>query len=90
MADCLVMYARPDTAGFMGRQPDHVIIADLALPGTHDTCAYYGCESEVVLGSKIPGADSPDLLSQCQQRSTPLSQQLLDGEIFHLDPNICR
>lgn len=56
-ADCMVMYARPDTAGFMSRLSDDVTIADLALPGTHDTCAYYGCESELVCGIRTKPAN---------------------------------
>lgn len=54
--DCILLYARPDTAGFMGRQGDHVSVSDLALPGTHDTCAYYGCASSMT--DSLPSCNS--------------------------------
>lgn len=38
----VVLYYKPDTASFLGRMPDEILIADLSLPGTHDTCAFYG------------------------------------------------
>jgi hypothetical protein len=42
-----VIYSRPDTAAFLGKIPDETSIADLSLPGTHDTCAFYGGESSL-------------------------------------------
>jgi hypothetical protein len=41
---CLVLIRMPDTASFLAGVPSDRSIADLSLPGTHDTCAFYGCE----------------------------------------------
>ena len=38
----VVIYEKPDTATFLGKIPDDTSVADLTLPGTHDTCAFYG------------------------------------------------
>lgn len=38
----VVIYEKPDTATFLGEIPDDTSVADLTLPGTHDTCACYG------------------------------------------------
>jgi hypothetical protein len=38
----MMLYRRPNTPSFMGNLPDETSIADLSLPGTHDTCAFYG------------------------------------------------
>jgi 1-phosphatidylinositol phosphodiesterase len=38
----MMLYRRPNTASFMSNLPDETSIADLSLPGTHDTCAFYG------------------------------------------------
>lgn len=38
----VVIYEKPDTATFLGGIPDDTSVADLTLPGTHDTCAFYG------------------------------------------------
>jgi len=37
-----MLYRRPDTASFLANLFDDTSIADLSLPGTHDTCAFYG------------------------------------------------
>jgi len=41
---CLVLIRRPDTASFLAGVPSDRSIAHLSLPGTHDTCAFYGCK----------------------------------------------
>jgi len=43
----MMLYRRPNTPSFMGNLPDETSIADLSLPGTHDTCAFYGGESSI-------------------------------------------
>lgn len=60
-ADRVILLARPDTANFMGRQPDDSSIAELALPGTHDTCAFYGCASLSSLYSEMRLISRPHL-----------------------------
>lgn len=41
----ILVYARPDLANVLADVPDGVSWADLALVGTHDSCAIYGGES---------------------------------------------
>jgi hypothetical protein len=83
----IVVYPTPDTASFLGKLPDETSIADLTLPGTHDTCAFYGGMSYI--GNHVKNnADASVPVSQCQQPSTPLARQLLDGEFVGCQPNV--
>ncbi|ORY28650.1 PLC-like phosphodiesterase [Naematelia encephala] len=61
----VILMDLPDTSTFLAGIPDEISLAELALPGTHESCALYG----------FP-------ISQCQQPSTPISRQLLDGVRF--------
>jgi hypothetical protein len=38
----LVFFHKPDSSSFLGKVHDETSVADLSLPGTHDTCAFYG------------------------------------------------
>jgi hypothetical protein len=38
----VVFFYKPDTSSFLGKIHDETSIADLSLPGTHDTCAFFG------------------------------------------------
>lgn len=55
----LVLFRAPSTASFLACVPDERSIADLSLPGTHDTCAFYGCELWGVLPDAVLKPESP-------------------------------
>jgi hypothetical protein len=43
-APTVVLYRRLPLADFMADIPDDMPLGDISLPGTHESCALYGCE----------------------------------------------
>ena len=39
----ILIYRKPDTADFMASLPDDMHLGEIAMPGTHESCAMYGC-----------------------------------------------
>jgi hypothetical protein len=40
----LVIFEKRDLSQWMASLPDETFLGDLCMPGTHDSCALYGCE----------------------------------------------
>jgi hypothetical protein len=53
----VLVLPRVDLARHLSVMPDRTSLADLLLPGTHDSVAFYGCESSPTSSLSVRSAD---------------------------------